>query len=115
MPDVRRHCHQQETQRAKVEPGPPRRPAGRSGTAATGTPARPCRHHRHPRRLAGRLANTHDVGDRFAEEARKIHYGEVPQRGIRGKATAAESEALADEGIEVVQLALPDALKGPVQ
>ena len=61
------------------------------------------------------LANTHDVGDRFAEEARKIHYGEVPQRGIRGKATAAESEALADEGIEVVQLALPDALKGPVQ
>lgn len=61
------------------------------------------------------LANTDDVGERFAEEARKIHYGEVPQRGIRGKASAAESEALADEGIEVMQLALPDLLKGPLQ
>ncbi len=61
------------------------------------------------------LANTDDVGDRFAEEARKIHYGEVAQRGIRGKASAAETEALADEGIEVMQMTLPDALKGPMQ
>ena len=61
------------------------------------------------------LANTDDVGDQFAEEARKIHYGEVPQRGIRGKASHAESEALAEEGIEVMQLSLPDVLKGPVQ
>ncbi len=61
------------------------------------------------------LANTDDVGDKFAEEARKIHYGEVPHRGIRGKASQAESAALAEEGIEVMQLALPDALKGPVQ
>ncbi len=61
------------------------------------------------------LANTDDVGDRFAEEARRIHYGEVPQRGIRGKASAEESEALAEEGIEVMQIALPDVLKGPVQ
>ncbi len=61
------------------------------------------------------LANTDDVGDQFAEEARKIHYGEVPQRGIRGKTSQAESEALADEGIEVMQLALPDMIKGPVQ
>lgn len=61
------------------------------------------------------LANTDDVGDRFAEEARKIHYGEVAQRGIRGKASVAETEALAEEGIEVMQMALPDALKGPVQ
>jgi len=61
------------------------------------------------------LANTDDVGEQFAEEARKIHYGEVPHRGIRGKASQAESEALADEGIEVMQLALPEALKGPVQ
>ena len=60
-------------------------------------------------------ANSEDVGERFPEEARKIHYGEVPQRGIRGKASQAESEALADEGIEVMQMALPDVLKGPVQ
>ncbi len=61
------------------------------------------------------LANTDDVGERFAEEARRIHYGELPHRGIRGKASQAETEALADEGIEVMQLALPEALKGPVQ
>lgn len=61
------------------------------------------------------LANTDDVGDRFAEEARRIHYGEVPHRGIRGKASEAESQALADEGIEVMRLALPEGLEGPLQ
>lgn len=39
------------------------------------------------------------VGERFAEEARKIHYGEVNPRGIYGKATGEESRELADEGI----------------
>lgn len=61
------------------------------------------------------LANTDDVGDRFAEEARRIHYGEVPHRGIRGKASEAESQALADEGIEVMRLTLPEGLEGPLQ
>jgi hypothetical protein len=42
-----------------------------------------------------------NVGDRFAEEARKIHYGETEKRGIYGEATEAEAEELADEGIEV--------------
>jgi hypothetical protein len=40
------------------------------------------------------------VGERFAEEARRIHYGEVDPRGIYGEATADESHALAEEGIE---------------
>lgn len=61
------------------------------------------------------LANTEDVGARFAEEARRIHYGEAPERGIRGQATPAETEALLDEGISVLPLALPDALKGQLQ
>ena len=61
------------------------------------------------------LANTEDVGARFAEEARRIHSGETPQRGIRGKASAAETEALQEEGIAVMQLPLPDALKGQLQ
>jgi hypothetical protein len=39
------------------------------------------------------------VGERFAEEARKIHYGEVDPRGIYGEATSEESRELADEGI----------------
>ncbi len=61
------------------------------------------------------LQSTEDVGERFAEEARKIHYGESEERGIRGKASRADAEALHAEGIEVVSLPIPDALKGPVQ
>ncbi|WP_119353313.1 DUF1178 family protein [Azohydromonas sediminis] len=61
------------------------------------------------------LATTEDVGERFAEEARRIHYGEVEARGIRGHATAEERESLREEGIEVVALPVPAALKEPLQ
>ena len=61
------------------------------------------------------VANTEDVGDRFAEEARRIHYGEEPARGIRGQVTPQEREALREEGIETMSIPLPSALKGPVQ
>jgi hypothetical protein len=61
------------------------------------------------------LANTEDVGERFPEEARRIHYGEVEERGIRGQASREAAEALREEGIDVVAVALPEALKGPVQ
>jgi hypothetical protein len=61
------------------------------------------------------LETTEDVGERFAEEARRIHYGEVEERGIRGRASREDAEALREEGIEVMALPLPDALKGPVQ
>jgi hypothetical protein len=53
------------------------------------------------------IANTEDVGRRFPEEARKIHYEEVPRRAIRGVATADEARDLADEGIPVVSLPVP--------
>jgi hypothetical protein len=66
--------------------------------------------------MAKRLvANTADVGDKFAEEARKIHYGESEDRGIRGRATRDETEALLEEGIAVMPFMLPEALKGPLQ
>jgi hypothetical protein len=61
------------------------------------------------------LANTEDVGPRFAEEARRIHYGESEQRGIRGQTTPSEARALDEEGIQVVSLPIPDSLKGPLQ
>lgn len=55
------------------------------------------------------IAASEDVGDRFAEEARKIHYGEAPERGIYGQATGEEAQALIEEGIEVHALPiLPD-------
>lgn len=61
------------------------------------------------------LARTEDVGDRFPEEARRIHYGEAQERGIRGRATPEDADALRDEGIEVVAMAVPETLKNPVQ
>jgi hypothetical protein len=61
------------------------------------------------------LASTDDVGERFAEEARKIHYGESKERGIRGQATRAETESLIEEGLAVMQFPVPQALKGPLQ
>lgn len=45
--------------------------------------------------------NFDNVGNRFAEEARKIHYGDSDARGIYGDTTRQEREALAEEGIEV--------------
>jgi hypothetical protein len=60
------------------------------------------------------LANTEDVGPQFAEEARKIHYGEREARNIRGQASRDETEALLEEGIEVMPLPLPEGLKGPL-
>ena len=50
-------------------------------------------------------AECRDVGDNFAEEARKIHYGEVAPENIYGHSSEKEREALAEEGIDV--LALP--------
>jgi hypothetical protein len=54
-------------------------------------------------------ANAEDVGAKFPEEARKIHYGEADARGIIGKATPDEAQALVEEGIEIAALpVLPD-------
>jgi hypothetical protein len=54
-------------------------------------------------------ANTEDVGSKFADEARKIHYGEVAERAIRGQASAEEARDLHDEGIGFLPLPpLPD-------
>ncbi len=61
------------------------------------------------------MAHTEDVGDRFAEEARRIHYGEADERGIRGQASREETQALLEEGIAVLPLPVPPALKGPLQ
>ena len=49
-------------------------------------------------------AECRDVGKDFAEEARKIHYGEAEPEGIYGQATPEEREALDEEGIDVVDI-----------
>jgi hypothetical protein len=61
------------------------------------------------------MTKTEDVGDSFAEEARKIHYKESPQRSIRGVATVDEAANLIDEGIEVFSLPTSPVLKSTLQ
>jgi hypothetical protein len=61
------------------------------------------------------MANTEDVGERFADEARAMHYGDAEQRSIRGQASRAEAIELIEEGIEVMPLPLPAAIKETLQ
>ena len=91
---------------------PPREAPAKNDVMATGDPAMQAQWLQMVRHV---LANTEDVGERFAEEARKIHYGESDERGIRGQASPEETEALIEEGIGVLPLPIPKALKGPLQ
>lgn len=61
------------------------------------------------------VAHSEDVGQRFADEARRMHYGEVEARSIRGQASAREAVELLEEGIDVMPLPLPAALKETLQ
>ena len=57
------------------------------------------------RRVQNHIEKNFDhVGPKFAEEARKIHYGEAEKRSIYGEATRAEAKELRDEGIDVNQI-----------
>jgi hypothetical protein len=52
-----------------------------------------------------KIAETHDyVGDRFAEEARKMHSGVTEERAIWGEATPEQAQELAEEGIQAAPL-----------
>ncbi|WGF87686.1 DUF1178 family protein [Marinivivus vitaminiproducens] len=60
---------------------------------------------RHVRALQEHVERTCEpVGERFAEEARRIHYGEAEQRGIYGQTSPDEARSLKDEGIAVARL-----------
>lgn len=61
------------------------------------------------------VANTEDVGQRFADEARRMHYGEVEARNIRGQTSAREAVELLEEGIEIMPLPMLPALKETLQ
>lgn len=61
------------------------------------------------------LEHTTDVGEAFADQARKMHYGELETVPIRGKTSRDDAQALRDEGIEVVSLPVPKVSKGRLQ
>lgn len=58
---------------------------------------------------------TEDVGERFADEARRMHHGEVEPRGIRGRASGEQAQALLEEGINVLPLPDLPLFNGPLQ
>ena len=84
------------------EPGAADAPAAEARSAITGLPAELVA------KLREIVRNTENVGTRFPEEARKIHYDEAPARAIRGQASKEESAELAEEGIDFTTL--PDFL-----
>ena len=61
------------------------------------------------------VESTEDVGANFSDEALRIHAREAPERGIRGTATPDQTRALAEDGIEVMSISLPEFLKRPLQ
>ena len=61
------------------------------------------------------LAHTEDVGDRFADQARAMHHGDIDQRNIRGRTTPEVAMELIEEGIEVLPLPSMPVLKETLQ
>lgn len=61
------------------------------------------------------MQQTEDVGERFADEARAMHHGEMEQRNIRGRTTPEVAMELIEEGIEVMPLPGLPALKETLQ
>lgn len=61
------------------------------------------------------LARTEDVGERFADQARAMHHGDIEQRQIRGQTTPEVAMELIEEGIDVMPLPVVPALKDTLQ
>lgn len=61
------------------------------------------------------VENTEDVGEKFADEALRMHHGEEPERPIRGQATPAQAQALLEEGVPLMPLLLPKVSKETLQ
>jgi hypothetical protein len=61
------------------------------------------------------MSKTEDVGERFADEARAMHHGEMAQRNIRGRTTPEVAMELIEEGIDVMPLPALPALKETLQ
>ncbi len=61
------------------------------------------------------MRETHDVGDEFVSHSRRMHYGEMQPRAIRGHASPQEVQELREEGIDVLSFSLPDLAKETLQ
>jgi hypothetical protein len=101
-------CGSTDVEKAIMAPNVPRRAF--APEPANAVPELQSRHLALLRQVRNVLAaGSEDVGTRFADEARKIHYGETDLRSIRGEATSSQARELIEEGIEVMILpSLPE-------
>jgi hypothetical protein len=90
--------------RDNAPPAEPTEERDNTSSVAVGLPAQAIA------KLREIVRNTEDVGLRFPEEARRMHYRETPPRAIRGQASRDEAQALTEEGIEFTSL--PSFLTG---
>jgi hypothetical protein len=97
VPSAKVRVSKGETERAAPQQVP-------SPTAAQGEPKVPAIPAEVIDKLRELVRNTENVGRRFPEEARKIHYEETPARAIRGQASPEEADALREEGIDFTAL-----------
>jgi len=104
------HCPQCQTSGVSQLPSAPHVKRGGTDVALSEKPASPAGapgivalH----QALATMARQAENVGERFPEEARRIHYDEVPPRTIRGVATADETRDLLEEGILVLPVPIP--------
>jgi hypothetical protein len=80
----------------------PQAPAAAAPADASAPVPTPTQIRAYLRAMQKHVETTHEyVGQRFSEEARKIHYGESKERGIYGEATPKDAKELVDEGIDV--------------
>jgi hypothetical protein len=96
----------------RLNVGAPQEPAGKQPVAMPNEAAMKAMMLQLARHI---VASTEDVGARFPEEARRIHYDEAPRRSIRGVASTEEAAALEDEGIEVMPLPFAGVVKDSLQ
>lgn len=107
----------QETQSAASAVGPLGNAGARSTDAVMGMPdgISPAAQAAFLKALRHVVAHTEDVGERFAVEARRMHYGELEPRSIRGRTSAREAVELLEEGIDVMPLPLFPVVKETLQ
>jgi len=99
------------SKRVAKAPMAPRLAMGRAAEPAEAAPGRKMAVMGHTKALEEMRRHIEEncdyVGPQFAEEARKMHYGETDKRSIYGEATEEQTRALADEGIEVHSVPWP--------
>jgi hypothetical protein len=114
------HCGTEDVSKAPMAPAVPAKGNTRAETPPAPVAAQPMANMPMPPEVQKALAalakaqaealkNSTWVGDRFAEETRKMHYGERDEAPIHGQASLAEAKALIEEGVPVAPLPFPVA------